>query len=245
MKARHAERLLLAALAMAVVVLFETDPALDLWFSALFYSPLVGFAADSNPLVRAVYVAVPWLGRGMFVGALLVLAWSAWQRVQVPRRWWRRAAALALCLLLSVGVVTHAVLKDHWGRPRPDETQAFAGRLPFSPALQPTSLCERNCSFVSGHAATGFALAAFGLFAAPARRRRWLLLALVTGGFIGLLRVAQGRHFASDVLFSLISVWASCLICRELWLRVMAARLGRLRHTQRVGRDDQTHSLPQ
>lgn len=236
MKARHAERLALLALAAAATLLFDGWPALDLRVSAAFFDGQ-RFPADGWPAVRAVYVAVPWLGWGLFIAALALWLGARWRR-EIGRRWWRRGAAVALCLLLGLGGVVHGLLKDHWGRPRPVEVQAFHGALPFQPALQWSALCRRNCSFVSGHAATGFALIAGGLFGAPRTRRRWWCAGVAAGLAIGLLRVAQGRHFASDIVFGLVVIWACCLLLRELWLhgQLWRRRALRARKARRSGR---------
>jgi lipid A 4'-phosphatase len=125
-----------------------------------------------------------------------------------------------LSLLLGIGALVHGVFKDHWGRPRPNEVTAFAGPHAFVPALHRSSACTRNCSFVSGHAATGFALIGLGMFAAPRRRWQWWLMGTAAGTAIGVMRVAQGRHFASDIVFSLLIMWGTSLLLRELWLRI-------------------------
>ncbi len=218
MKARHQERALWLGLLMAALLLFDGLPRVDLWISSQFHAGAGAFPADRWPWVRAIYVAVPWLGRLAFAAALLVL-WRAWRRPpQVGRRWWRRCAALVLTLLVGVGVIGHGVFKEQWGRPRPDGITAFDGPAPFVPALQMSDYCSSNCAFISGHAATGFALAAWGLFGSPATRRRWHLIGAASGLAIGLLRVAQGRHFASDVVFAWILVLAVMLALRWLWL---------------------------
>ena len=140
----------------------------------------------------------------------------------------RSCAALALVLALGLGAVVHGVFKEHWGRPQPNETTAFAGALAFQPALHPSALCATNCSFVSGHAATGFVLMACGLFGTARTRRRWALIGLSAGLLIGLVRVAQGRHFASDIVFGALLIGLCGLLLREAWLRALRWRRRRL-----------------
>lgn len=224
MKARHAERLALAAgLALATLV-FEAWPASDTWISAQFFDG-GRFVGDRWLAVRWVYRGVPWLGTLGFVAAL-ALSLSVWRAAGgQPLRWrWRRATALVMVVVLGLGLAVHVALKDGWGRPRPDQVQPFGGAQPFTPALQPSARCERNCSFVSGHAGAGFALVALGLFGSRRTRRRWLGTAALAGGAIGLVRVAQGRHFASDIVFCLLVMWASAVLLREVWLRWAAWR---------------------
>jgi lipid A 4'-phosphatase len=134
---------------------------------------------------------------------------------------------LALSMALGTGLMVNGVLKEHWGRSRPNTAQAFGGTLAFAPALQPSRQCATNCSFVSGHSATGFTVMAVGLLGAPATRRRWLLYGAGCGLLIGLVRMAQGGHYLSDVLFSGMVVWLCNLCLAEIWIRVKARRLHR------------------
>ncbi|MEK8048810.1 phosphatase PAP2 family protein [Ideonella sp. DXS22W] len=228
MKARHAERLaLVAALAVATVAV-EVWPDADAWLSARFF--VAGrFVGDEWAAVRWVYRGVPWLGALGFAVAL-VFSLSVWRqpRALAARgapptplaRWrWRRATAVVTLVLMGLGGLVHMGLKDGWGRPRPDQVQVFGGAQPFTPALQPSTRCDRNCSFVSGHAGAGFALLALGLFGSRRTRWRWWAIGAVCGGLIGAVRVAQGRHFASDIVFCLLVMWAAAVLHRELWLR--------------------------
>ena len=63
-------------------------------------------------------------------------------------------------------------------------------------------------SFVSNHAAAGFYIVAFA-FLLRGQRRRWMYAGGVfLGTAIGMVRVMQGGHFASDIIFAgLIMLW--------------------------------------
>jgi lipid A 4'-phosphatase len=224
MKARHRERIALLVLAGAAALLFERWPRLDLWLTAHFHAGAGRFPANDMSLVQLVYVGVPWAGLGLLLATLALLAWAAGRREQVPRRAWRRAAALALVLLLGAGALVNGALKEQWGRPRPREVQDFSGVHPFVPALHPSRECVHNCSFVSGHAATGFALIAVGVFGPHAARQRWWRIGAAAGVAVGTVRVVQGAHFLSDVVFCLLLMWATCVLLREAWLRIMLLR---------------------
>src|SRR6202007_2501046 len=106
------------------------------------------------------------------------------------------------------GLVTNAILKDHWGRARPTQITEFGGTKAFTPALVPARQCERNCSFVAGHPALGFYLVSFGFLVPPPRRRVVEAIAIATGALFGAARIAQGGHFLSDVVFSGLVVYA-------------------------------------
>ena len=226
---RQREWLWLAGTWGLLCVLFSVWPRLDLTVSGWFYRPpghagWQGFAGDQYPLVALVHETIPWLGRlASLLGLIAAVCWRL-RPGPINIRWWRRSLALGLVMLLGTGIVVNVVLKETWGRPRPAEVQTFGGAGTFVPALQPSNQCNSNCSFVSGHAATGFTLMALGLLGTPATRRRWLRWGLAGGLFTGALRIAQGGHYLSDVLFSGALVWLVGLLLHEAWLRLRRRR---------------------
>jgi membrane-associated PAP2 superfamily phosphatase len=224
MKARHRElRAWLLALAVFVIV-FTAWPQLDLWATHQIYQA-GDFPHGHDGWVLLLYRHVPHTSVAVAAVLLVLLAWNAVTH-RLPRWFARRCGALLLLLAIGSLVVNNG-LKEHWGRPRPNQVMDFGGPHPFQPALRPSTLCTRNCSFVSGHAASGFAPLVWGLFAAPALRRRWLWVGLATGLLVGAGRVLQGGHFVSDILFAGLVVWGLALAIRAVWLRWRARRLRR------------------
>lgn len=228
-RAREREWVWLCGAFAVACIVFSAWPGVDLLVAALPFDAVQGFVVDRWPWVRAVHRAVPWFGRGAGLVALLValLFWRRPGRLGV--RWWRRLMVLGLSMALGTGLVVNGFLKEGWGRARPVEIQEFGGAARFTPALQPARQCRSNCAFTSGHAATGFTLLAVGSLAAPATRRRWLVVGLLAGSVLGALRIAQGGHFLSDVVFSGLFVWLATAALREAWLRVKARRRRQLR----------------
>ncbi len=196
------------ALVAVAAALFLLAPQLDLAASRLFYAPGAGFLLADWPPVVILYRAVPWLAWG----ALLLVAAAA-ARLFLTGRPWRRLDRKALVfvvatLALGPGLLANTLLKDHWGRARPAQIEAFGGTRHFTPAPLPAAECAQNCSFVSGHAALGFALVAFAFLLPPGPSRRWgIAAALGFGALIGLGRMAQGAHFLSDVVFAGLLVY--------------------------------------
>jgi membrane-associated PAP2 superfamily phosphatase len=229
MKARLRERWGLAATGVALMVLFEGLPMLDLQIALMLHTPEASFFWRDLVWVQASYRGTPWIGRLMFVITILILLAAAWKTFGVPRQVWRRAAALHLVMLIGLGLVVHAVFKEQWGRPRPYELKMFAGEHQYVPAMRPVGPCQSNCSFVSGHAATGFSLVALGMFAPRRRRQQWFAIAGLCGVFIGLGRMVQGGHFLSDILFAGWLMWATTALIREIWLRMTLRRRWRAR----------------
>jgi len=199
-----------AALVAGALALFLLAPQIDLWASGLFYLPQRGFVLRDWGPVWLLYRAIPWIAWGIVV----VLAGGAAWLLLTGRPLWRldRNALLfvAFSIALGPGLLANIVLKDHWGRARPVQIEAFGGFRHFTPAPLPATQCARNCSFVSGHAALGFSLVAFAFLLPPGRsRRRGVGAALAFGGLVGLVRIAQGGHFLSDVVFAGLLVFGT------------------------------------
>jgi lipid A 4'-phosphatase len=215
------------ALFLFATLIFSVYPELDLWVSHLFYANNGNFPANEMWLVKVFYHGTPWVGRVLFVGSILLLTVAVLMPPRVSRRNWRRASALCCS-----GCDWHWTLgtysfKGWYGAPRPRDVQAFAGPTAFVPVFVPSQFCQTNCSFVSGHSAVGFALISLGMFGIRRKRQFWLVTGLVVGGLIGLTRIAQGGHFLSDVVFSLIAIWFSHLLIRTVWLRFRAWQFSR------------------
>jgi len=204
---------LYAAVLAGSAALFLLAPGVDLAVSRLFYDPQQGFALAAAPALQLVSIAIPWL---TWLIIAIVAAAALWLRLR-GRPLWRldRNALIFLVATLAIapGIVTNTVLKDHWGRARPYQVEAFGGTQRFTAAPLPADQCDHNCSFVSGHAALGFSLVAFALLATPGRRRNWAIGgALGFGALVGLARIAAGHHFLSDI------VYAGLIVVGIAWL---------------------------
>ncbi|RZI40844.1 phosphatase PAP2 family protein [Herbaspirillum sp. HC18] len=200
---RYGDVVLLCALALVFVLW----PELDLMIAAQFYEPGIGFPMNELWWVQLTYrvLAHVWVlaAIGMF---LLVLGFLPGFKAHLAPR--RKAIAYLLAVLLAgPGLVVNTVLKDHWGRARPIHLEQFGGKAQFTPPLQPSTQCGRNCSFASGHAAGAFFPMAFFWVT---RRRRWLVGGIALGLFVGYVRMAMGAHFLSDVLFAGMIVHFAC-----------------------------------
>lgn len=202
---------------VATVLLFSLFPQIDIATSSLFRDPGSGFTVGQLFAVRVLHEGWDIAARSTAVVlALYLLASFIWKAL-APRGRRRGATFLLLVLLIGPGLIVNT-LKDTWGRARPVSVEELGGDRRFTPALVPSDQCLRNCAFTSGHAAFGF------FWMAPAfvdRRRRgmWFALGLALGLGIGLVRIAQGGHFLSDVLFSGWIVYGTMLALRALILR--------------------------
>jgi lipid A 4'-phosphatase len=217
------------AVALLLGWVFTVWPQLDLWTSAQFHAVGGTFVGDQFAFVRFLYRGIPVSGKLYAAIGVIVIVVSFWRPHPIGGRWSRRLVALAWVSLLGSGLLVNAGLKEYWGRARPVQVSQFGGQQQFSPALSPTDQCHHNCSFVSGHATSGYILMAVGLMGSVTTRRRWLWIGLAWGAVVSAARISEGGHFLSDTLFAGVAVWGSGWLVRELWLRAVALRWRRLR----------------
>ena len=198
------------------VMVFAIYPELDLQVAAWFYEPDTGFHWSQLPPVLASYELFKARSVGWVIVALLAyLAYVMTRRILVPAK--RNASLFLLAMILAGPVLlVNSGLKDNWGRARPSQVTQFGGDRSYSPPLHPAAQCDRNCSFVSGHAAAGFALIGFYW---TTRRRRWLIAGIALGSLVGLGRMIQGGHFFSDIVFAFWAVYLIASLLASLMLR--------------------------
>jgi lipid A 4'-phosphatase len=220
---------LYVAVVGAAVALFLLAPGIDLWVSGLFFRPGEGFFLANLGLVRALYRAVPWIVTVQAIGIPLLLLLGWWRKRAIAGIGLKQGLFVLLVLVLGPGLAVNTALKDHWGRARPSQIVEFGGSQTFTAAPLPVTACDKNCSFVSGHAAVGFALIAYSFLAINRRRRRLVAASAVgAGAVIGLARMIQGAHFLSDVVFAgLIVCGISWLLARALLERDISGTLWR------------------
>jgi membrane-associated PAP2 superfamily phosphatase len=215
----------LLALVIASALIRATD--FDLWLAALFYDPVAKrwpyeVAQPWMSIYR--YGMIPSLGLGI-CGAIVAL----FGKSILPRIGWRdsrftRRAGLFLIslLVLGPGLIINVGFKEMWGRPRPLQCVAFGGEKQFLPLGTWADTHLSNSSFPSGHAAVAFYLMAPSFIAGQGRRR--LKIASFAAGTLyglgmGLTRVVQGGHFASDILWAGAIVYLTGVALARLILR--------------------------
>ena len=191
-----------AMVGAAAGIAFTLAPDLDLAAARQFRledGSFVGVHSGPALFLRAMFKAIFIASCGAAIaGLLLVLLRRATH--------WRMHAVtwlyLVLCLGVGPGLVTNTLLKDQWGRARPAQVVEFGGTKTFTPPLLPADQCARNCSFVSGEAASMFAVFYSVALVLPQWSVPTIVAGTVVGLVAGLVRVAQGGHFLSDVVFA-------------------------------------------
>jgi lipid A 4'-phosphatase len=188
-------------LGAAAVLLFLLVPDLDIAISRLFYDG-GQFIGSTSPLIRAlrtVFNLFFALICALTVVGLVVSARPTRSLLSLGFSQW---LLLALCLIAGPLVVANVGLKDHWGRARPHTISEFGGTKVFTPPFQPSDQCVRNCSFVSGEASSVYTVFFAGAFLLRRHSRKMIAGGIVLGSLAGLVRIAQGGHFLSDVIFA-------------------------------------------
>jgi len=200
---------ILLGVAIVAAIVFSVFPDIDLWMSGLFYRPDGGFYMKDAWWAVVIYESIPIIAVTVGVGSLLFLVHNGMRKRQVGPLSNRFLLFMLAALAVGPGLVVNAGFKDNWGRARPRDVTEFSGEKRFTPALQPTDQCERNCSFVAGHPSVVFWLGALGFAAAARRRRNGIFVAAAVLGLVaGIGRIVQGGHFLSDVIFSGLAVFA-------------------------------------
>jgi membrane-associated PAP2 superfamily phosphatase len=219
---------LVIALGLAALVglLFGLYPALDLALERPFFDPgVVGFWGSINPALNALRDLSRLIVTLLAAPAILAVT----VKLVRPRRPMllpgRAAVLMVVTLALGPGVVTNLILKNHWGRPRPIDVVAFGGDQPFVPWWDPRGTCPENCSFVAGEPSGAFWTLAPAAMLPPAWRAPAYGAALVFGAGVGLLRMAGGGHFFTDVVFSGIFTFLLIWLVHGVLFRWRATRI--------------------
>jgi lipid A 4'-phosphatase len=107
-------------------------------------------------------------------------------------------------VFINLLIFVNLILKNMWGRARPNDILQFGGKESFSPWFELSNACNTNCSFVSGDAAVGFSLIILFFIT---KNKIFFWGSLVAGLSIGLIRILEGGHFFSDVIMSGLIVY--------------------------------------
>jgi len=196
---------LLASVAVGVLVgvLFAAFPFWDLEIAGLFFDPTAAkFPLSIDYSLNIIRRIANWIPFLLLAPAVFVLL----RKLALPSSKMLMAPSVAVFLvgsfLLGPGLTSNLILKENWGRPRPNFVHQFAGSETFQPWWHPSSACKRNCSFVSGEASQAFWTVAPASLAPPQIRPIALGGAVLFGTAVGAMRVVFGRHFVTDIVFA-------------------------------------------
>ena len=187
-------------LLLILTILFRTLPW-DLQLESIFYSSETGWFAKDHGfwigLYKYAYIPAFVLfaiSALVLVAGLLIFRFKKFRKITL---------LIVLTMAIGPGLFVNLVFKDNWGRTRPRDVVEFGGTMPYYGALQPS--LDKGKSFPSGHASIAFFLFVPYFFLRKTNRKTALIflqLGLCYGTLVGIGRMLQGGHFASDVIWS-------------------------------------------
>jgi lipid A 4'-phosphatase len=111
------------------------------------------------------------------------------------------------------------ILKHVFHRPRPYTMDILGGQETYVKLFHFSNICIKNCSFPSGDVAAS-ALLFPVLYVLTKKIKLSFIFGLIFVCIVGYCRIAQNKHFFSDVLFSFFLVYYFSLISLMLIYKV-------------------------
>ncbi len=194
-------------------------PSLDLYISGIFYYGSSQFAIQSFdpvsilfrdillPLILIYILILPIVGRFTKIEKFFFNYKFSTKEIFL----------LWASQIFTVLIFVNFILKNLWGRARPNDVLQLGGEEIFSPWYIISSACETNCSFVSGDASVGFSVVILYLIT---KKIIFLYASIVAGFMIGLVRIMAGGHFLSDIFFAGIFVVTLNIVFFKLYKKL-------------------------
>jgi lipid A 4'-phosphatase len=135
------------------------------------------------------------------------------------------ALFMLLAMAIGPGFVANSMLKEHWHRARPIDITYFGGHDRFTPWWDPRGTCPGNCSFIAGEPSGAFWTMAVAAVAPPQWQIAAYSAAVIFGIALGVLRMAAGGHFFTDVVFAGVLMYLVLWTLYGLIFRWRATRL--------------------
>jgi membrane-associated phospholipid phosphatase len=192
-----------ACATVLVGVILGAFPSIDFDISDFFEDTTPSFVLRLSPLakhLRSIGMILPTCVAVIFILALLVKIIRPQIRLPVDTR---SLIAVLMTFLLGPTLLVNAVLKQHWGRERPETAveEVEKGQA-FAPWWYIGGPCHHNCSFVSGEVSSATVLVAAAAVLPAAVSGVAMGVAVAFTVLIASLRLAFGGHFLSDVLLA-------------------------------------------
>ena len=198
-------------------LLLTVGPTFDIFSSGLFYLGKSKFYLQSYSLITVVFREITLPIIGVYVLILPVLSMF----LPIKKLFFNYTFSIKeiiyiwLAFVGSLGIFINLVLKTFWGRARPNDILQLGGKESFSPWYKYSDACVSNCSFVSGDAAVGFSLVILYLVT---NNIKYAYFSIFFGISIGLVRIVEGGHFLSDIVFSGLVVFLLSFFIKKLFL---------------------------
>ena len=232
-EARHllAPALILLGL---VSLIFAAVPELDLIVSRFFWELAAGFEFKEDSFLiafRDTNRFLPWVVIGTAVALLIPNPFL--RHLKYPPAPHKLLFAITF-LAAGPGLGVH-LIKMLVGRARPRALEEFGGSAFFTPPWQLTDQCVRNCSFISGEAASAFALLTLVVFIRPKYSTLYLGAVGIVAAAFSFNRVVFGAHFLSDVMIAWNLMFVLAVLLWQ-WFSRSAPQIDALftRHSRRT-----------
>ena len=186
-------KFLLCSISFITLVFLFFFPTIDINFSQLFFKAeyFVGYPFRYTRYFLNVITFTIWL-------YLLISVF-----VSKKDNILKKTITIFSVLILSPVLVTNLIFKDISGRPRPIHITNFGKTEEFKPYYNFSGTCDTNCSFNSGE--MSFSASLIPLTSLVSSSFTFLFSITTFALSVGLLRIASGAHFLSDICFSLLS----------------------------------------
>ena len=204
---------------LITAVFITVGPSLDIFFSSLFYSDDNKFFLQSYDLTSIIIrkTLLPFVLFYIFILPVLSKFIPIKKFFFNHKFNFKEIIFIWISGLTTLLLVVNVLLKDIWGRVRPNEIIEFGGVDIFTPWYKFGNSCDSNCSFVSGDASVGYVLV---LFYFITKKNIYIYISLFLGTFFGFTRILAGGHFFSDVIFSQLVVIISLSIFFNLYKKL-------------------------
>ncbi len=215
--------LLYSILATCILaMIFIIYPEVDIMFSKLFFSEVHNkFYLAHNSFLKFMskfaYFLAFLLLSSVSISILKTFIKTKSFRFEI----YKSQIIVLLVFLIGNLIVVQLYSKPYFERARPIKVKEFYGHLAFSSAFEVSNQCKHNCSFVSFHTSIGMLFLIYSFCQICKRREVMIATSLLFTVFLGLMRISQGRHFLSDVVFS------ACFMMITYYLIIMFCEIYR------------------
>jgi len=182
--------------------IFVGFPQIDFAVTNLFYQGNRAFVSNFPGVGQVLRATIGLFFMAAVAASIIGLIAAAFFQRKLLTLGLRQWLFLVACLALGPGLVANVLFKNNWGRARPFHVQEYGGDQIFTPALYRSDQCIDNCSFISGEASSIYMLFFALALLLPRRRGPMIAIGIAGGTLAGFVRIAQGGHFLSDVVFA-------------------------------------------
>jgi len=206
---------------LIIGVFLTTGYAFDIFLSSFFYYEDAQFFLQSQQVLSVIFreILLPLLVLYVFVLPIIGNFVPIHQIYFGYKFRFKEIIFIWITGVTTLILVVHVLLKNMWGRTRPNDILQFGGNDVFSPWYKFGDSCFSNCSFVSGDASVGFTLIVFYFIT---KKNIYIYLSILFGLSLGFIRIIAGGHFLSDIIFSQIIVTSIIFSSFVVYKRILS-----------------------